>query len=106
MNSQGTIAIISTLISSIALVGVVVSLLLQARQIRVSQLQASRSAQAEMLKVAIEDPEVASAALGRSDVDVFAREIFLNLQMKTLELHYLLKLYPAANVSLQTRFRE
>jgi Family of unknown function (DUF6082) len=82
------IAVISTLISSIALLGVAASLLLQARQLRASQLQAARSAQFDFVRVQFERPELAAAVFG----DKFPLESALaNWYMKYLELSYLLK---------------
>ncbi|MEU9479526.1 DUF6082 family protein [Streptomyces sp. NPDC048191] len=55
------IAIISELISSIALIGVFITLLLESRQLRTSQLQASRVIQAELTRLAMDYPDIASA---------------------------------------------
>jgi Family of unknown function (DUF6082) len=99
--SDETIAVVSTLISSVALIGVVISLLLQARQLRISQLQASRTAQAELLKVAIEEPEMASVVLGWPSVEQFSKSMFINLQVKALELSYIIKTSTTISVRLQ-----
>ena len=63
------IAIISTLISSIALVGVAVSLVLQARQLRASQIQASRATQVELIKVSIDSRELISDIFNQDSGD-------------------------------------
>jgi Family of unknown function (DUF6082) len=101
MSSGTAIAVISTLISSVALAGVAISLLIQARQLRTSQIQASRTAQAELLKISISEPAMASAALGWPSVDDFSKSIYLNLKMKALELNYVLKVTTATSVRNQ-----
>jgi Family of unknown function (DUF6082) len=50
------ISIIATLISSVAPAGVAVSLLLQARQLRASQLQALRELHTELIKMGMDHP--------------------------------------------------
>jgi len=92
------IALISMLISSIALVGVAASLLLQARQLRASQLQAARSAQFDFVKMQFDRPELAAAVFG----DKFPLESALaNWYMKYLELSYLLKIASRDSVLVQ-----
>jgi hypothetical protein len=92
------IAIISTLISSVALAGVAISLLLQARQVRITQLQVSRAAQLELIKMALDNPTMASAAVGISNPDSYAKYVFLNWQFKHFELGYEIKTMSAENV--------
>lgn len=58
MSDIGTIiAIVSTLISSIALVGVMVGLMMQARQLQLGRVQAFLSTQAELLRMTLEYPD-------------------------------------------------
>jgi hypothetical protein len=52
------IAIVSTLISSVALLGVAISLFLQARQLRASQIQTARASQMELMRSALEHPDL------------------------------------------------
>jgi hypothetical protein len=73
-----SIAALSTLISSIALVGVAISLILQARQLRVNQVQIARASQVELLKLGLNNPVAASELVGAADPDGFARGVFLN----------------------------
>jgi Family of unknown function (DUF6082) len=82
------IAIISLIISCVALGGVAAGLMLQARQVRVSQIQTVRSAQLELIKLALEYPIMASAAAGVSDPDLFSQASYLNWQMKYFEMGY------------------
>ena len=95
-----TIAVISTLISSIALSGVAASLLLQARQLRASQLQAARAAQFDFIKIQFDKPELASAVFG----DQFRAEVSLmNWYVKYMELSYLLKTISKESMILQAK---
>jgi hypothetical protein len=95
-----TIAIISTLISSIALIGVAVSLLLQARQLRASQVQASRAAQVELVKMAVDNREVISDIFG-DEPATYLKGVFINWFFKYLELSYSMKAISAKSVHLQ-----
>jgi Family of unknown function (DUF6082) len=96
-----TIAIISTLISSIALVAVAISLFLQSRQLRASQLQAARTTQAELIKLAVDNPKLISEALGHADPDSYVRGVFVNWAFKSLELGYSMKAFSAESVGVQ-----
>ncbi|MEU8340049.1 MULTISPECIES: DUF6082 family protein [Micromonospora] len=51
----------STAISMIALAGVALSLLMQRKQTRISQVQASRTMRLELVKPALDDPELLAA---------------------------------------------
>jgi len=55
------LSLIATVISSVALVGVAIGLLIQARQLQASQLQAARSLHVDFIKLAMEDPSIAVA---------------------------------------------
>jgi hypothetical protein len=99
------ISVLSTLISSVALVGVAVSLLLQARQLRISQLQASRSLQSELIRIAIDNPTIASATASDLSPDEYPKAAFLNLALKSLEMGYSIKAFPAESVRIQMRRR-
>jgi hypothetical protein len=58
MTDQAALSIVSVVIAVLALSGVIVSLLLQVRQLRVSQREASRAAMLEIVKLFIGDPEL------------------------------------------------
>nr|WP_281901592.1 DUF6082 family protein [Phytohabitans aurantiacus] len=87
-----TIAIVSTLISSLALVGVMVSLLAQVRQLQVNRLQAFRATQAELIKMALDDPALFAdpADALAADSESSRRHGFLNWHMKHFQLGYVL----------------
>jgi hypothetical protein len=82
------IAVLSTLISSIALVGVAVSLLLQARQLRTNQVQVTRTAQQELMKFCIENPALATQALGISNPEIYVKQVILNWHVSYLSMGY------------------
>jgi Family of unknown function (DUF6082) len=94
------IAIISTLISSIALVGVAASLLLQARQLRASQVQASRVAQIELIKMAIDNRELISDIFG-DEPGSYLKARYVNWFFKYLELGYSMKIISEKSVQVQ-----
>lgn len=56
MTDPTVVPILSVVIALLALFGVIVSLLLQVRQLRVSRLEASRSAMLEIVKLLIDEP--------------------------------------------------
>jgi hypothetical protein len=85
------IATISILISSIALVGVAISLILQARQLRASQLQAHNNAQLELIKLAVANPAIAGELSGATDLDAFLKRVYLNWHFSFLSMSYQIK---------------
>ncbi|MFI6360641.1 DUF6082 family protein [Streptomyces sp. NPDC050743] len=98
-----TIAIISELISSIALVGVVITLLLESRQLRTSQLQASRVLQAELIRLAMDYPDIASVmGLGISS-EGYRKYAFLSLLLDSREMSYSLETMSTRAIQCQAR---
>ena len=57
-DTSSAIALASTFISSIALAGVMVSLLLQARQLRLERIQAHRQLHLELIRIRLENPDL------------------------------------------------
>lgn len=92
------IALVSTLISSIALVGVVISLLQQNRQLRISQLEASRAAQSALIQMSLNNSSLAAEAFGFPDGEWFAKAALTNWQVKYWEMSYLIKAMSADSV--------
>jgi len=82
------IALLSVLISSIALVGIATSLLLQARQLRASQVQASAASQVQLMKFALDNTASAMALIGDEDPEIFAKEVVLNWHISHLLMSY------------------
>lgn len=100
---DATIAVISELISSIALVGVVITLLLESRQLRTSQIQASRTLNGEIIRLAMDYPAIASVmGLGISSDD-YPKYAFLGLLVDSWEIGYSLKTMPAKAVRGQAQ---
>jgi hypothetical protein len=82
------IAIISTLISSIALAGIALSLLLQARQLRASRIQAARAAQVDLMNFAIDNPTLVNDLEGVEDVEGFVKNVVRNWYFSYLSMSY------------------
>jgi hypothetical protein len=82
------IAVLSTLISSVALIGVVVSLFLQARQLRANQIQIARASQVELLKFYFENTSMVADWLQVKDVKQFDTEVLANWYVTHLSLTY------------------
>jgi Family of unknown function (DUF6082) len=101
MSSGSTLPIISTLLSSIALIGVALSLLLQARQLRTNRLQASRAAQIDLIKLSMDNPEVTSAALGWADLDAYVKSNLMTWNLKNMEMSYANRVLSAAGVHIE-----
>jgi Family of unknown function (DUF6082) len=97
------IAIISALISSIALVAVAASLLLQARQLRTNQVQVTRTAQQELIKFSLENPAAVAEVLGITNPDAYAKDAYLNWQISYLSMSYGIKTMSKANLRFLLR---
>jgi hypothetical protein len=82
------IAIVSTLISSVALLGVATGLFLQARQLRTNQTQAARASQIELMRLAIENPDLVAKSLGVEDPDAFIKNTVRNWYLGHLSTSY------------------
>jgi len=92
------IALLSTLIASIALVGVAISLLLQARQLRTNQLQATYTAQVELIKLGLDNPSLSAGLAGFTDTEDFVKEVSLNWHISYLAVSYEIKTMSEPNL--------
>lgn len=93
MDNGGDVATAASIvISSIALVGVVVSLLLQIRQLRTSEAEVFRTLQIEIARMAVERPEIIidPADPMRADPSTFQRHVYLNLMVMYWRAAFLL----------------
>ena len=97
------IAVISTLISSIALVAVAASLLLQARQLRTSQVQVTRTAQQELIKFSLENPNVVAGVLGITNPKAYANDAYLNWYVSYLSMSFDIKTMSKSNLRFLLR---
>jgi hypothetical protein len=80
----------SALLAGLALGVVAASLTLQVRQVRISQMQAIRTQQLELLKMLIDDPALRTtspSAIGVTD-EQWRRTIYMNLFFKYLEMGF------------------
>src|SRR5262245_4224899 len=76
----------STIISLVALVGVVMSLLLQRRQARTTELQILRMTHLELIRLAIENPELVVEHPDSGAAPIESRRMtYVNLQFKHLQ---------------------
>ena len=104
IGNMGTIlSVIATITSSIALIGVAVGLILQARQLRADQLQTMRALQLELIRMAIDKPELGLDSFLAKDVDRkdSSRVYYLNLWVKYLEMNYSFGTASKASIGLQ-----
>lgn len=82
------IAELSTLISSIALIGVAVSLYLQGRQLRASQIQITAAGQIELMRLALDYPVAAAPLIGGQVSELASQYVALNWQFTHLRTTY------------------
>src|SRR5215472_7508278 len=82
------IAALSTLISSIALIGVAISLLLQARQLRSSRVQAAHTSQLELIRFAIDNPTMTQELAATDDSETYVKDVIRNWYISHLSLSY------------------
>jgi hypothetical protein len=102
MSDNGTIiAVVSTLLSSIALVGVAVGLILQLRQVQISQLQTARTSQFELFRVAMDNPELRPPDKWVTESNVYPQHAYLNLLFKHMELSYSVRAVSEVSVRIQ-----
>ena len=80
-----TMAVISELISSIALLGVVITLILESRQLRTSQIQASRTLNGEIIRLAMDYPSIAEVMGLEISSDDYPKYAFLGLLVDSWE---------------------
>lgn len=95
------ISLISILISSIALVGVAISLLMQNRQLRISQIQATRATQAALVQIGLNNLTLAAEAFGFSDVDWLGKSALVNWQVRHWEASHSIKTMSDESVQVE-----
>lgn len=106
-NIGQTYGAISALLSALALGGVAISLLYQARDLKTSREQTSRAIHQELMRMEIEDPfymEILAAPWGRTaglnDYDALRRNNFVHLWVSYWEGQYVLGEMPESAVRL------
>lgn len=80
---------LSTLIGAVALGGVAASLLIQARELRLSRAQAFRESQLELIRMSLENMPVALEFSAEfPSEEEFRKAVYCNWRMRHLELGY------------------
>jgi Family of unknown function (DUF6082) len=93
-----SLAILSTLISSIALVGVTIGLYLQARQLRVNNIQVAHISRIELIKAGLDYPDFAARVEGYVDPEELVKAVLLNWQFTHLMMTYDIRDSSRANI--------
>jgi hypothetical protein len=95
----------SALLSAVATIAVAAALLLQVRQIRISQAQGVRMMQLQLMNMLIEHPEVrpVSAELGDIPAEQRSRDIYTNLVLRYFEMGYEIGYLPAETILTELR---
>lgn len=83
-----TLSLIAIIISSIALIGVALGLMLQARQLRTDRLQAMRVLQLELIKIGLDNPKLLPYSIRNVESENLPQTTYLNLWVKYLETGY------------------
>src|SRR5690348_17169305 len=95
------LSLIATIISSVALVGVATGLLIQARQLRTSQLQAARSLHVDFIKLTMENPSIGSAMESDFSPEEAPKAAYLNFYFMFLQTSYSLRAVSKDSISFQ-----
>ncbi len=100
---ESLLSIIATIISSVALIGVAVGLILQGRQLKASQLQVMREMHLELLKIGIDNPALAGSLYEHIDLSEFSRFTLLNFLVTFWQTSYSLKTIPKKQLEFQAK---
>ena len=100
---ESTLSIIATIISSVALIGVALGLVLQSRQLRTSQIQAMRGMHLELIKIGLDNPALASSIFETVNAEDLPAGIMLNLHMIFWATSYSLKTLNRAALASQMK---
>jgi hypothetical protein len=98
---EPVLSIVATIISSVALIGVAVGLILQGRQLKANQIQVMREMHLELMRVGINNPIVSASVYEGTSPEDFPRDSLINLSLKFLETGYSLKAITTRSVALQ-----
>jgi hypothetical protein len=83
------LATLSTVISSIALIGVAIGLYFQSRQLRSAQVDSTAASQRELMNFALSHLEIYGRLVGVKDLDELGEQIVLNWQFDHLRTSYM-----------------
>lgn len=97
----------SALFAALALFGVAGSLVVQGRQVRLAQVQAARSLQVELMKMAMDDSDLTPlwAYSAQGDQSRARRSMFLQLTFKYFEMLYTTGLVDSQSLRNTMRYR-
>jgi hypothetical protein len=95
------ISLISIIISFVALAGVAVSLFMQNRQLRISQIQATRATQATLMQIGLNNLPLAAEAFGFPDPDWLGKATLVNWQVQHWHSSHLIKAMSDEDLRLQ-----
>jgi hypothetical protein len=98
---ESILSVVATIISSIALIGVAAGLILQARQLKATQIQVMRAMHVELMKTGIENPAVVASVYEDTSAEDFPRIAFLNFTMTLWQTSYSLKTTTKEGVAFQ-----
>jgi hypothetical protein len=98
---ESVLSIVATIISSVALIGVAVGLILQGRQLKANQIQVMRGMHLELMRVGINNPIVSASVYEGISPEDFPKESLINLILKFWETGYSLKAITTRSVALQ-----
>ena len=98
---ESVLSIIATIVSSVALIGVAVGLILQSRQLRANQIQVLREMHLELMKIGIDNPVLAGSIYEDTSPEDFSRATLINFLMVFWETGYSLKTITRKSVTLQ-----
>jgi hypothetical protein len=101
VDMEEILSIIATIISSIALIGVAVSLVLQNQQLKASRIQMMRDIHLELTKMAMKNPTLAASVYGAVTLTDVQKTAFLNFSMMFLQTGYSLRMFNRGTVELQ-----
>jgi Family of unknown function (DUF6082) len=99
---ESMLSVIATIISSVALIGIAVGLLLQNRQLRTNKIQVMREMHLELMRIGMENPALSASVYEDTNAADFPKSSLLNLILKFWQTGYTLKTITKASVTLQT----
>lgn len=101
---ESILSVIATIISSVALIAVAMSLVLQNRQLRANQIQAVREMHLEVMKMVFDNPTLASSIYQTPYHENFPLTVLLNLHMSFWETSYSLNVIDKFGLTSQVEW--
>jgi|SRR6185437_1188868 len=98
---ESILSIIATIVSSVALIGVALGLILQNNQLRANRIQVMREMHLELMKIGMENPELTASIYGDTTVKDFPKSSYLNFIMTFWETGYSLQALSGKSIEFQ-----